>query len=128
MQKAASAFKSFIGPVSPDYVPLTIGQAREAMEILREFDARAGFHCEDYSLIKWGEERAKRKAKPDWQDSWIHARSLQNSSQRRISSNVPEKLVLKCISAMSAIRRSLRQSRKHNSMAWMSRQRPVGTI
>jgi allantoinase len=38
------------------------------MEILREFDARAGFHCEDYSLIKWGEERAKRKAKPDWQD------------------------------------------------------------
>lgn len=66
--KGCVAFKSFIGPVSPDYVPLTIGQAREAMEILREFDARAGFHCEDYSLIKWGEERAKRKAKPDWQD------------------------------------------------------------
>ncbi|MGC7873469.1 allantoinase AllB [Desulfosporosinus sp. SYSU MS00001] len=67
-EKGCIGFKSFIGPVSPDYVSLTIGQAKEAMEILQEFDARAAFHCEDYSLIKWEEKRAQRKEKNDWQD------------------------------------------------------------
>lgn len=67
-EKGCVSFKSFIGPVSPDYVSLSIGQAKEAMEILKEFDARAGFHCEDYSIIKWEEARAKRKDKNDWQD------------------------------------------------------------
>ncbi|QDR79839.1 allantoinase AllB [Sporomusa termitida] len=67
-EKGCVAFKSFIGPVSPDYVSLTIGQAKEAMEILQQAGARAGFHCEDYSIIKWEETRARRKAKHDWQD------------------------------------------------------------
>ncbi|MGI6075655.1 MAG: allantoinase AllB [Pyramidobacter sp.] len=62
------AFKSFIGPVSPDYVSLSYGQVREALEIIARFGGVAGFHCEDFSLIKWGEERAKRKAAPGWQD------------------------------------------------------------
>lgn len=66
--KGCVAFKSFIGPVSPDYVSLTIGQAKEALEILKEYGARAGFHCEDYSIIKWEEARAQRKEKNDWQD------------------------------------------------------------
>ncbi|WP_432666557.1 allantoinase AllB [Wukongibacter baidiensis] len=66
--KGCVAFKSFIGPVSPDYVSLTIGQAKEAMEILKSCDARAGFHCEDYSIIKWEESRAKKKDKNDWRD------------------------------------------------------------
>lgn len=67
-EKGCVAFKSFIGPVSPDYVSLTIGQAKEALEILKDCDARAGFHCEDYSIIKWEEARAKRKEHNDWQD------------------------------------------------------------
>ena len=67
-EQGCVAFKSFIGPVSPDYVSLTIGQAKEAMEILKSVGARAGFHCEDYSIIKWEEARAKRKEKNDWQD------------------------------------------------------------
>lgn len=67
-EKGCVAFKSFIGPVSPDYVSLSIGQAKEALEILKECDARAGFHCEDYSIIKWEEARAQRKEKNDWQD------------------------------------------------------------
>lgn len=67
-EKGCVAFKSFIGPVSPDYVSLTIGQAKEALEILKSAGARAGFHCEDYSIIKWEEARAKRKEKNDWQD------------------------------------------------------------
>ncbi len=67
-ERGCVAFKSFIGPVSPDYVSLSIGQAKEALEILKQFDARAGFHCEDYSIIKWEEQRAQRKEKNDWQD------------------------------------------------------------
>ncbi|MBC2723582.1 allantoinase AllB [Desulfosporosinus sp.] len=67
-KKGCVAFKSFIGPVSPDYVSLSIGQAKEALEILKECDARAGFHCEDYSIIKWEEARAKRKETNDWKD------------------------------------------------------------
>ena len=66
--KGCTNFKSFIGPVSPDYVSLSIGQAKEALEILKKCDARAGFHCEDYSIIKWEEERAKRKDKHTWRD------------------------------------------------------------
>ena len=46
-EKGCVAFKSFIGPVSPDYSSLNYGQAYEAMEIIKEFDGRAGFHCED---------------------------------------------------------------------------------
>jgi allantoinase len=67
-EKGCVAFKSFIGPVSPDYVSLSIGQAKEALEILKERDARAGFHCEDYSIIKWEEARAKRKEQTNWRD------------------------------------------------------------
>lgn len=62
------AFKSFIGPVSPDYVSLNYGQVREALEIIARFHGVAGFHCEDFSLIKWGETRAQRKEEMDWQD------------------------------------------------------------
>lgn len=67
-EKGCIGFKSFIGPVSPDYVSLTIGQTKEALEILKAFGARAAFHCEDYSIIKWEEVRARRKEKNDWQD------------------------------------------------------------
>ena len=67
-EKGCVAFKSFIGPVSPDYVSLSIGQAKEAIEILKACGARAGFHCEDYSIIKWEEGRAKKKEKPGWRD------------------------------------------------------------
>jgi len=74
-EKGCVAFKSFIGPVSPDYVSLSIGQAKEAIEILKTVDARAGFHCEDYSIIKWEEQRAKRKSQNDWQD-FLNSRPL----------------------------------------------------
>ncbi len=67
-EKGCVSFKSFIGPVSPDYVSLSIGQIKEALEILKGFSARAGFHCEDYSIIKWEELRAKRKETNDWRD------------------------------------------------------------
>lgn len=66
-EKGCVAFKSFIGPVSPDYSSLSYGQAYEAMQIIKEFDGRAGFHCEDFSTIKWQEQRMKKEGRLDWQ-------------------------------------------------------------
>lgn len=65
--KGCVAFKSFIGPVSPDYSSLNYGQVYEAMEIIKEFDGRAGFHCEDFSMIKWQEQRMQNEGRMDWQ-------------------------------------------------------------
>lgn len=57
------AFKSFISPTTSDYSSLSVGQAKEALEILKQLDARAGFHCEDYSIIKWEEKRAQKEGR-----------------------------------------------------------------
>lgn len=65
-QKGCIGFKAFIGPVSPDYQPLNYGQAYEAMDVIKGFGGRAGFHCEDYSVIKQQEERMKREGRLDW--------------------------------------------------------------
>lgn len=61
------AFKSFIGPVSSDYSSLNYGQAYEAMNIVKKLDGRIGFHCEDFSMIKWLESRMKSQGKNTWQ-------------------------------------------------------------
>ncbi|WP_077612327.1 allantoinase AllB [Clostridium sp. Marseille-P2415] len=66
-EKGCVAFKSFIGPVSPDYSSLNYGQVYEAMQIIRGFDGRAGFHCEDFATIKWQEQRMKKECRLDWQ-------------------------------------------------------------
>ena len=68
-EKGVVAFKSFIGPVSPDYSSLSYGQAYEAMEILKECDARAGFHCEDFSMIKM-REKHMMESKPADELTW----------------------------------------------------------
>ncbi|HCR84950.1 MAG TPA: allantoinase AllB [Lachnospiraceae bacterium] len=65
-KKGCVSFKSFIGPVSPDYSSLNYGQAYEAMQIIKEFDGRVGFHCEDYSIIKWQEQRMKKEGRMNW--------------------------------------------------------------
>ncbi|WP_026890335.1 allantoinase AllB [Lacrimispora aerotolerans] len=65
-EKGCVAFKSFIGPVSPDYSSLNYGQVYEAMQIIHEFGGRAGFHCEDFAAIKWQEQRMKKEGRLDW--------------------------------------------------------------
>jgi allantoinase len=65
-EKGCVAFKSFIGPVSPDYSSLNYGQVYEAMQIIHGFDGRAGFHCEDFTAIKWQEQRMKKEGRLDW--------------------------------------------------------------
>lgn len=37
------------------------------MEIIKEFDGRAGFHCEDFSMIKNLEKIEKAKDPNSWQ-------------------------------------------------------------
>lgn len=63
----AVAFKSFLGPVSPDYETLNYGQVYEAMQIVQKLNGRIGFHCEDYSIIKHMEEMMKRQENNTWE-------------------------------------------------------------
>lgn len=65
-RKGCIAFKAFIGPVSPDYQSLNYGQAYEAMELIKGVHGRAGFHCEDDSIIRQQEARMKRDGRLDW--------------------------------------------------------------
>lgn len=58
-QAGAVAYKAFIGPVSPDYSSIDMGHARRALKIIKKFNGMAGFHCEDYSVIKACEAEAK---------------------------------------------------------------------
>lgn len=52
------AFKSFFAPVSPDYTTLTTGQIRDALSIIKKFNGLASFHCEDYSIITYEQNKA----------------------------------------------------------------------
>lgn len=65
-EKGVVAFKSFLGPVSPDYASLNYGQAYEALKIIKGFGGMAGFHCEDYHMIKEGERAVKAEGRLDW--------------------------------------------------------------
>lgn len=65
-EKGCVGFKSFIGPVSPDYESLSYGKIREALKITARLGIRVDFHCEDFSIIKNGEEEQKRLGNSDW--------------------------------------------------------------
>lgn len=66
-EKGCIGFKSFLGPVSPDYSPLSYGQAYEAMKIIGSFGGRIAFHAEDFSIIRECEKEMKAKGRLDWQ-------------------------------------------------------------
>lgn len=40
------------------YTSLSLAEIRQRIEILQKFDGLAGFHCEDYNMIKENEEKA----------------------------------------------------------------------
>ncbi|ENZ32759.1 MULTISPECIES: allantoinase AllB [Clostridium] len=69
-------FKSFIGPVSTDYRSLNIGEARYVLNIMKELNCVTGFHCEDYSIIKFEEERALTEGRVSRKD-YLNARPLE---------------------------------------------------
>ena len=60
-ESGAAGLKAFIGPVSPDYSSVHSGIIREAMVKTASYDILLGFHCEDYSIIKYEEEKAIRE-------------------------------------------------------------------
>lgn len=68
-QAGVVAFKCFLGPVSPDYDTLTLGQVRQAMRRLRGTGVRVGFHCEDYSIIKACEAACTGDTRRDFLES-----------------------------------------------------------
>ncbi len=62
-EKGVVAFKAFIGPVSPDYSSVNYGHIRQALKTIKKFDGLAGFHCEDFSIIKTEEALAKKEGR-----------------------------------------------------------------
>ena len=64
--KGVVAFKAFVGPVSPDYSSVNMGLIRQALQRIQAFDGLAGFHCEDFSIIKAEEARAKAEGRNSW--------------------------------------------------------------
>ena len=62
-EEGALAFKSFLPDAGKDYTNLTIAEARDRIALLKEFDALAGFHCEDDAMIRAGEETALREGR-----------------------------------------------------------------
>lgn len=69
------AFKAFIGPVSPDYSSVNMGLVRQALQILEPLDAMAGFHCEDFSIIKAEEARVRKEGR-DTRQGFLDSRPL----------------------------------------------------
>lgn len=66
MDKAGCvAFKAFLSPSSPDFEHLGYGETYEAMQIVKRFGGRIGFHCEDYSTILHLEEMMRREGRCD---------------------------------------------------------------
>ncbi len=60
----AVGYKSFIGPVSPDYKSVDMGAVRRELAEIARLDGLALFHCEDYSVIKAAE--AEVGVSRDW--------------------------------------------------------------
>ncbi|RDU24095.1 allantoinase AllB [Anaerosacchariphilus polymeriproducens] len=71
----AKAFKSFMCPVGKDYTSLFTGQIRDMLEITKSMDALAGFHCEDYNIIAYEEQKARREGRLSIKD-YLKARPL----------------------------------------------------
>ena len=125
--KGCVSFKSFIGPVSPDYESLNYGQAMEAMDIIKEFDGRAGFHCEDYAIIKNQEKRMKESGRNDWK-AFLESRPVVAEMRPTRSSRSPRRRDVRRISATYLIRRLRRRSRRLRTKAMILRQKPVPII
>lgn len=68
-------FKSFLSPVSDDYTSLKYGKVREALGILQSIGAFAGFHCEDYDIIRYEEQKAIQENRNSIQD-YLRARPV----------------------------------------------------
>lgn len=62
------ALKSFLSPVDKYYVTLGAGPIYRALQVIKKYNIRAGFHCEDYSMIRALEAAGRAKSSPTWKD------------------------------------------------------------
>ena len=62
LEKAGvAAFKGFTCPNGPLFPTVNMGNVREALEILKPYNALCGFHCEEYGQVLEREKKAKAK-------------------------------------------------------------------
>lgn len=66
--KGAVGFKVFIGPVSPDYRSLDMGEVRDTLAAVGRFGGVVCFHAEDYAIVKYEEAKAAREGRGTWRD------------------------------------------------------------
>lgn len=69
MQAAgAAAFKCFMCDPGKDYTDLQLNEIEDRLTLLKQFGGLAGFHCEDYAILKNMEEACLKAGKVSRQD------------------------------------------------------------
>lgn len=63
-----AAFKCFMCNPGKDYTDLRLGEIADRLSLLKSIGGLAAFHCEDYNLLKKGEEACLAKGKIGRQD------------------------------------------------------------
>lgn len=67
-EAGAAAFKCFMSEPSDDYTALWPREIADRLRLLRPLGALAGFHCEDYHLLKSGERACLQAGKKSRKD------------------------------------------------------------
>ncbi|WP_173443978.1 allantoinase AllB [Selenomonas ruminantium] len=81
----AAAFKCFMCDPGKDYTDLRLGEIADRLNLLKSIGGLAGFHCEDYTLLKKGKEDCLSKGKVSPQD-YLTVHSVE--AERRAVSDI----------------------------------------
>jgi allantoinase len=71
----AAGIKSFLSPVSKDYSTTNLALAYEAMKVMGPSNIILGFHAEEFSVIAYNEEKAKKEGRLSIRD-YLDARPV----------------------------------------------------
>lgn len=71
----AVSFKCFMSGGGNDFEAPTVGEIRQAMQIIASFDGLAGFHCEDFSIIDH-ERKKVQELQLDGRQAFMDSRPL----------------------------------------------------
>lgn len=81
----AASFKSFLSGAGSDFTAPNMAQVRRALMTIKAFGGMAGFHCEDYNIIKEEQERVVSK-KVNTRQAFLDSRPL--SAELIATSNI----------------------------------------
>ncbi|MDD6134205.1 MAG: allantoinase AllB [Selenomonadaceae bacterium] len=88
MQEAgAAAFKCFMCDPGKDYTDLQLAEIRDRLMLLKEIGGLAGFHCEDYAMLKSAEQSCLAAGKTGRSD-YLAVHSL--AAERKAVSDIIE--------------------------------------